>query len=315
MTDVIADGVYIGLPEEDYHADPALGSSGMKQLLADPADYWWSSPLNPAQEPEKDTDAKRFGRALHKCVLEGVDQFKALYAPTEHPGSTKAGKGERSAINEQGKQPLRREDYNRILASSAFIRANEHLASAFTNGVAEISVFWKLEDDFGPIRLKARFDNLKLHAITDLKSIRNPLRKPFARACRDAIANYEYLISASHYMEGRRQMARLLADGAFEGGTGPQRAFVEDAAQIDQFAFVLVFYQAEGAPISLGYKISPSNPLLETAGSAAGRAIYTYGEMRQQFGENAAWMAPRALEELDETDMPVWWTIKQNQGD
>jgi hypothetical protein len=34
------DGIYLNLPEDDYHADPALSASGIKKLLQSPADYW-----------------------------------------------------------------------------------------------------------------------------------------------------------------------------------------------------------------------------------------------------------------------------------
>ena len=312
--DQISDGIYIGLPDHAYHADPALGSTGMKKLLTDPADYWWSSPLNPALEPENDTPSKKFGRALHTCVLEGREAFFSLYAPTDHSGNTTIGRQEKKEIVDAGKTPIKRDEYNRIVAASAFIKTNPVLGNAFTNGVPELSVFWTIEIDGQKIRLKARLDYLKPMAIADLKSIRNPLGKPFIKACRDSIASYDYLISASHYMDGRRQMRRLLADGNIFGGDDASREFISTAAGVDTFAFVLVFYQAEGAPISHGFKLSPSNPLLETAHAAVDRAIWTYADMMKRFGPDAAWIDPQPLEELDETEMPAWWQVQQNQG-
>jgi hypothetical protein len=50
------DGIYLNLPEDDYHADPALSASGIKKLLQSPADYWFTSVHNPDRE-DKDTAA------------------------------------------------------------------------------------------------------------------------------------------------------------------------------------------------------------------------------------------------------------------
>src|SRR5262245_8349396 len=66
-------GVYFGLPSAEYHADPSLGSSDLKRLLRSPADYWWSSAMNPDRQPTPDSPAKQKGRALHKLVLEGAE--------------------------------------------------------------------------------------------------------------------------------------------------------------------------------------------------------------------------------------------------
>jgi len=312
---MISDGIHINLSDADYHADPALGSTGIKKLLENPADYWWSSPLNPAQEPEKETPAKAFGRALHTCVLEGRDVFDGLYAPAEHPGNIKEGKAERKLIAEAGKLPLKRDDYNRIVASAAFIKTNPHLGNAFTNGLPEVSVFWTVKIGDVPIRLKARMDYLKPMAIADLKSIRNPYGKPFERACMDAIANYEYTLSAEHYMEGRRQLQRFVQQDDVWGANPDQSQFLEKVALIDAFAFVLVFYQAEGAPVSHGFKISPANPILKIQRVSINTALQKYAELIERFGEDSAWIDPKPLGELDETEMPNWWQIHKQTGE
>lgn len=75
-----ADGIYFGLPEDVYHADPALGSTDLKNLLYDPAVYWHESPHNPNRDRSDDTKWKRVGSAVHKYVLEGPEAFGRLYA-------------------------------------------------------------------------------------------------------------------------------------------------------------------------------------------------------------------------------------------
>lgn len=309
---LIADGIHFGLSDEAYHGDPALGSTGIKDLVDNAPDFWWSSWMNPAREPEKETPAKLFGRAVHKCVLEGRAIFEANYAPCEHPGNIKAGKDERAAIEEAGKLPLKRDEYNRILAASSFIRANSFLRAAFEGGQPEVSVFWTHED----IRFKARFDYLKMRAIADLKSIRNPLNKSFVQACRDRIAGLDYTVSATHYMDARRRMAGFMKSGKVFGAPDSEqfRSWLIQAAGITDFAFVFVFWQAEGAPISHGFQISPGNPLLDSATATIAKAVSNYRKFMDEFGTDAAWVPSTPLEELDETDLPIWWQVRQNTG-
>lgn len=81
---LIPDGVFLNMPEEAYHADPALGSTDLKAILTNPVQFHWHK-RNPARlemEPddvERESLAKRFGKALHKIVLEGPDAFDASY--------------------------------------------------------------------------------------------------------------------------------------------------------------------------------------------------------------------------------------------
>lgn len=76
---VIPDGIHLRLPETDYFAVDALGSSDLIKLYQQGEGWWWSSRLNPARF-EKENDAKNFGHALHKIVLEGVPAYEAAFA-------------------------------------------------------------------------------------------------------------------------------------------------------------------------------------------------------------------------------------------
>lgn len=92
QTAALADGVFFGLPEAEYHAIPRLSASGIKNLLVSPLDFWARSWLNPRRkEDDEDTDAKLYGRAYHKRILEGREAFYAEYAaeidPADHPGA------------------------------------------------------------------------------------------------------------------------------------------------------------------------------------------------------------------------------------
>lgn len=76
---LLAPGVYFGLAEDIYHADPAIGSGDMRRLVNGAPQYWWQSHLNPDRAPVS-SDAMLWGRAFHKLVLEGTTAFAETFA-------------------------------------------------------------------------------------------------------------------------------------------------------------------------------------------------------------------------------------------
>ena len=72
--EVIKEGIYFDLPIDQYHADPAISSSGIKLLLKNPQKYWDKSAMNPEKE-SADTDALRVGKAMH-CLLLEPEKFE-----------------------------------------------------------------------------------------------------------------------------------------------------------------------------------------------------------------------------------------------
>ena len=293
-----ADGVYFGLSDVAYHADPALGSTDIKRLAYDPEGWWHDSVLNPDREPEDDTPARIFGRAVHKVVLEGRDAFHARYGRCSFPGNVKAGKEERAAFEEAGKASLKADDFDRVLTAGAAIKGNPHLADAFSGGYPEVSVFWTADG----IRRKCRMDYVKVRATTDLKSIRPQRPTSFDTNCRRALSDYRYDVQAAHYIAGRRAGIDLIQAGQFDGE--PEPAWL-DRLQADA-AFVIVFYQAEGAPLTWGCAISPENPLLEIAKVTIRQAEENFRDFAATFGPAVPWLRPAPLDELDISQLPRW---------
>ena len=72
-------GVYLDMPEEEYHADPSFSASGVKLITVSPLDFWVNSPLNPDRK-ENGSEAKDLGKAYHKMILEGPEAFEDAYA-------------------------------------------------------------------------------------------------------------------------------------------------------------------------------------------------------------------------------------------
>ncbi|AGH31342.1 hypothetical protein TVVG_00048 [Tetraselmis viridis virus SI1] len=75
----IEDGVYIGLPHEDYLAIDRLGSTDHEALYSRREGWWWSSPHNPYYV-RKDQKHFTFGSGLHTLMLEGQEAYEHRFA-------------------------------------------------------------------------------------------------------------------------------------------------------------------------------------------------------------------------------------------
>lgn len=86
MSELLSPGIYFDLPEAQYHADPALGSTSIKELAKKPC-QWQYDRLRPRREIE--SEYLVWGRAWHCRVLEGREAFDRRYAkpptPADHP--------------------------------------------------------------------------------------------------------------------------------------------------------------------------------------------------------------------------------------
>jgi hypothetical protein len=341
MTKPIAPGIYFDMPESEYHADSALGSTDLRRLLASGPDYWWHSAMNPARPPDEPTAAQSFGRALHKLVLEGRQAFDALYEREPDgdnvlrldadladwltrrgvkPARSKAEKiaqimsidptvriadDVRARARAAGRVLLSSDEYDRVVIAGALITRNPELVTAFEGGMPEVSVFWTHSVDGYTYRLKARFDYLKARGIADLKSIRNSRGIAFAEACRRAIAEHRYDIQAAHYLSARARLPSLVADGCVSGDHDPQ--WLRRVVDAPEYGFAWVFYQATSAPITWAASLSPGNPITDVAIADIERALATYRQFTDTYGPDDMWVLSEPLRELDMSEMPGWW--------
>jgi len=297
-------GIYFELAEDEYHADPALGSTDLRRLMASGPDYWWHSSLNPTPPPAKTMPAIEYGKALHKLVLEGRQMFEANYVQRP-PDLAKLDAKTKAELAPNGQTVLATDDYDAILFSAAQIASNPGLVTAFEGGQPEVSIFWHARLDDGYIvPCKARWDYLKVRGIGDLKSIRNIYGKPFGEACIRSITDYRYDIQAAHYLIGRGELAHFVQAGLVHGDHDP--AWLERVAQSPSYAFQWVFYQAQGAPIVWSRSLSWGNPILEIAMRDRHKALETYRDYKQTF-PTGMWRLNEPVSELQIDAMPGWY--------
>lgn len=302
-----APGIYFGLAEEEYHRDPSLGSSSLKQLFHSPPSYWYGSQWNPRRKVKADTRGQVRGSAMHKLLYESVAAFDRIYVcgprPDDSMSAAEKGaltKAANASAAKAGKTLLPADDFDQIVMAHAMITKNPRLADVFKGGAGEVSVFWRA----GYVPLKARLDYLKPRGIGDGKGVANQYEKNFPEACRDAIARYRYDMQAAHYLDGRAMIPRLVADGCVHGDHDAE--LLKRIAASEKWAWQWVFYQTEGAPITWSKILSPQNPMVEFARGHVRAAIENYSANLKQFGTDM-WLLIEEPTELYLEEMPGWY--------
>lgn len=190
-------GIYFGLPNRDYHADPALSHSGMVKLLVSELDYWINGPLNPereAFEEPKRGSGKWYGSMRHEFLLER-QEFWNRYRVI---GMT--GKGGNYTW-------LQTEEYRQIKAAINEIDAIQKAAGFFKLGYPEVSIFWRCRTT--GIMLRIRVDYLRVFGGLDYKTARSLLNNQLGWQ----IADFGYDMQEALYEEGIREIKRLLREG------------------------------------------------------------------------------------------------------
>lgn len=208
-----ADGIYFGLPESDYHNDPALGSSGVRDLMQSPLKYWVNSPYNPerpAAEEEDPTDKKAtsatvLGSYMHDLLLEGGRKAYAI-KPAGMSFATKEGKAWRDSPANEGKIIITADQAKQQRTMFNALELSGVL-KWFSQGEAEVSFFWT---EKGGNRCKIRLDYLKAIGAADLKTYANSMEKDTETAIAHTIAARRYSVSAFWYKHGLARMLQMI---------------------------------------------------------------------------------------------------------
>lgn len=335
----LPDGIYFGLDEVRYHADSALGSSNIRDLLKGANLYWFKSWMNPKKPKDKKTPSKILGSATHKLLLEGFKAFSAIYVRGPYgEEDDHLSSAEKTALTKEakkklfeGQELLKADEYDFVMNCKDVLDADPELAGCLDNGPSEVSVFWTRPDG---VRCKVRLDKLKIGGIGDIKTIANERERDLEVACMLDIHTYRYDIPAEHYSEGRRQMATLLSQGRVFGGTDiiplgkitkvegtdglskdklvysaeEQKIidFLGKCVAQKRFGFQFVFIPKTGAPDAWSCTITPhpENPFTRGARMDIETAIGRYKKFREEFGTEQRWLPRKPVEELDINRMP-----------
>lgn len=222
----LADGLHIGIPDAEYHADPApvsLSSSVAKLLLTrSPRHAYTAHPrLNPDWKPDDEATAEQdMGHALHRMILEGADEGDGTIVVVDADSwRTKAAQEARDAARAAGAAPLLRGKYEAAHEITCAVRDQlelSELAGVLDDGEAEVTGVWTERDGFGrDVRCRLRADWL-----TRDKKIALDLKTTSTNAHPDVFARQivqmGYGFQSAWYTRGLRAV----------GGVDPQLIFV-----------------------------------------------------------------------------------------
>lgn len=204
-------GVVLDLPEDDYHAHHALGSTDLNTLLRSPA-HFRARKL----APPRDTPATRAGRILHACILEReVFEKKYCVEPVDAPKDLRhfrnAAKPSEATLQSiafwdhweathAGMTSISAKDFDDYRRIADCIRQHPELRPYFeraTEAASEVSVF-AIDEETG-LPLKCRKDYRGV-----LGGVRFKLELKSADDARPAAlqrnaVNYGYFLQEAHY--------------------------------------------------------------------------------------------------------------------
>lgn len=170
---ITAPGIYRGISEGDYRADPCPSPSltqSLCKILLDrsPKHAWTECPrLNPHFEPDEDTKFD-VGNAAHRLVLGRGKDFEVVKAGDWR---TKAAQEAREKAADQGKIGILEHQFAQAVDMEAAARGQLHRhqdIDAFTNGDAEVMIAW--EEDGVWFRSLIDWLHADLRTVDDYKS-------------------------------------------------------------------------------------------------------------------------------------------------
>lgn len=267
--------IIFDMPEAEYHAHPALSSTGARQLLDSPARFHYAQ--SHAQAPKAAFD---LGTAVHSKVL-GAGAEVITY-PDEHltPSGNASTKAATVAwADEQRTNGL-------VVVSAAQLELVDGMTEAVLahptaralfeqSGNAEASVF--ATDPLTGVGMRARFDYLPDFTVTDpwCVDLKTTAKSAAPNEFLKTVANFGYQVQQEWYLE---------AYGIATGGFNPRMKFVV----------------VETAAPHLVAVHELSEQFAEIGASAVKRALATYAEC------SASGVWPGYPTNSDPLQPPMW---------
>lgn len=313
----LQEGIYFNLSNEDYHKDPAISCSGVKDLLDNPKIYWHNS-LNPKKEQSEDSRALMYGRAAHCLLLEpeqfdkdfivldkddlkiGSDYYNKVKDDSTFDKNFKLPKTPKAlTIKYIGKKNLiKKEDYNKMKAAVNEIKEDSFYDDWFKGGYAEISIFWR--DEGTGLMCRSRFDYLNINFAVDYKTTFK------VKDIKKSIANFSYNLQSTIYLRGLGSL--INKSDIFIDGNNEQKEWVKTLAKNNDFNFRFLFqektepYLTRSATLACDI-LDQSNVLFQTALNIYLMNIEKYGLEKWRSGYDK-------IEEIRAVDMPVYWNMQ-----
>ena len=146
-------GIYFGLPEDIYHADPAVSRSDIVNMLDTPNTYWKRSWMNPARESGIKSGEMVYGSAFHTMLFEPQHFEERFFVfPLDK--------------FVHGKAMVTDGQYNELVNSIKVLRAGKDSSLFLSGGLPEVTIVF---DDDG-VRYRTRHDYFGIVVTTEFKT-------------------------------------------------------------------------------------------------------------------------------------------------
>lgn len=191
------------MTESEYRQSPGLNFSTMKHYLRSPAHY-----KDALSQPQADTDALIFGRAMHTYILES-EKFLSEFFVFDYEGRPDRSKTMAANENKIWKTELMVQNHNKTLldadsyfrigAMNVALKSNTAVRKLISFCDKEKTLEWK--DPETGILCKARTDmseSVKTGTVLDLKSCQDASYSKF----RKTLFDYHYYLQMAHYANG-----------------------------------------------------------------------------------------------------------------
>jgi hypothetical protein len=241
-TEVLPDGVYVGLSEEDYFAQPRYGSTDVVRWSSTrPENWWYGSRHNPRRVEEEPDEPKLFGSALHTYLLEGHEVFLEKYCLSHFKSWSEAGaRAWRASKRKDGVEPLKPESWHNVFLMGELIRNHPQMEAFFKGGISELTVLFTMDG----IPMRARFDKLLMGFIMDLKTFgSHKASMTDEETVCDIVVQMKYDVQRFLYDYARHQLIGFVNNGQVHGATADQLEWLTRLANRPTWRWCWIFYQ------------------------------------------------------------------------
>lgn len=308
-----ADGIYFRMPEEEYHADTAMGASGICDLLQSPLKFYENSAFNKNRNreefDEKETAAITRGNYFHDLI--SGQKNKIVVKPKDMSFAKTDGKAFKAKYPEDTIW-IKADDATKVGKMIDAMRETGVLdrIGGMRGGINEVSFFWT---DKAGRRRKLKIDRLFEGQAYDWKTMANSMSKDTETLVAHTVAQMKYHVKAYWYQVGLQAMKAAIKAKGQEAFKSQMREedFAEmlALAETDQIVpFWYVFIEASGiANITPRRFVSHDasgnlNAYFRAAKQETNRALDMFDGYMKTHGRDKPWHQPAVWKDFDDQD-------------
>lgn len=190
-------GVYLDIPNDEYHSSAGISNTGLGQILQSPYHYW-SHNLDPARPTRPQTRPQEDGHIAHCAILEPDEFVNRYVVGPQVSRATKAWK-EFCEIHDD-KTVIQPDQYARAMRQRDAAWKIPEIAKALSKGNPEVSAVARDPDSGALCRVRPDFvhdvdDSTVI--LVDVKTYSTADPAEFARQC----ARMSYHRQAAYYTD------------------------------------------------------------------------------------------------------------------